>query len=83
MILFIICVLDCMNNLNIGCFNEHPRADPSSAEQIASNTIDWGWIQSCLYKNKGSAPSMEVIQDNYLKVYTPLGATSLILVDFS
>ena len=26
---------------------------------------------------------MEVIQDDYMKVYTPLGATALILVDFS
>ena len=26
---------------------------------------------------------MEVILDEYMKVYTPLGATALILVDFS
>ena len=53
------------------------------AEQIASNTDDRGWILSCLYKNKGFAPSMEVIWDDYMKVYTPLQATALILVDCS
>ena len=45
--------------------------------------IDTGWIKSCLYKNKDSAPSMEVIQDDYMKVCTTLGATTLILVDSS
>ena len=31
----------------------------------------------------GFAPSIEVIRDDYMKVYTPLGATALILADFS
>ena len=37
------------------------------AEEILCITIDRGWIKSCLYKNKGSAPSKKVIQDDYLK----------------
>ena len=41
-----------------------------------------GFNLTCI-KNNGSAPSMEVIQDDYIKVYTPLGATALILVNFS
>ena len=45
--------------------------------------MERGWILSCLHKNKGSAPSVEVVRDDYMKVYTLLGATTLKLVDFS
>jgi hypothetical protein len=37
------------------------------AEEILCITINRGWIYSCLYINKGSAPSEKVIQDDYLK----------------
>ena len=43
------------------------RLSVVQAEQIVYITIDMGWIYSCLYKNRGPAPSVEVIQDDYLK----------------
>ena len=41
-----------------------------------------GFNLACI-KKKDSAPSMERIQDDYMKLYTPLGAAALILVEFS
>ena len=43
--------------------------------------IGAGFNLACI--KKGSAPSMEIIRDDYMKVYTPMEATALILVDFS
>ena len=49
-ILFITCVLNCMNSCNSDCLYEHPQSDPSSFTFLDSSTtaltVTCGWFDA-------------------------------------
>ena len=65
-ILFITCVLDCMNSCTSDCFNEHPRADPSSFV-VMSKVVKFGVRASTIQITLNSSQQFPQIEaDTYL-----------------
>ena len=68
MTLFINCVLDCMNNRNSDCLNEHPRADPSSevvSDFLLGLTEDFSPLLLDLPGGSGDTEAARIVSDSF------------------